>query len=72
MLKYAKITKYKIKKILKCFSEGLPAVKAAALMDINRKTVDRYYNLFRELIVLHSLKEMDMVSGEVELDESYF
>lgn len=72
MLRYNKISKYKIKKILKCFSEDLPAVKAAVLVGLNRKTIDRYYNWFREKIVMASIKEMEVVSGEVELDESYF
>lgn len=72
MLKYNKISMYKIKKILKCFSEDLPAVKTAGLLNLNRKTIDRYYNMFREKIVLASKKEMGVISGEVELDESYF
>lgn len=72
MLKHGKISQYKIKKILKYFSEDLPAVKTAALLKLNRKTIDRYYNLFREKILLASTKEMEVISGEVELDESYF
>jgi transposase-like protein len=72
MLKYSKISKYKIRKILKCFSEDLPAVKTASLLRLNRKTIDRYYNLFREKIAHASMKEKEVVSGEVELDESYF
>jgi len=72
MLKYSKISPYKIKKILKCFSEDLPATKTAALLNFNRKTVDRYYNLFREQILQASFKEMEVISGEVEVDESYF
>ena len=50
----------------------LPAVKTAEILDFNRKTIDRYYNIFREKIVINSLNEMDMISGEIELDESYF
>lgn len=72
MLKYNKISRYKIEKILRCFSEDLPAVKAAVLLKHNRKTIDRYYNIFREKILQASIKEMEVVSGEIELDESYF
>jgi transposase-like protein len=72
MLKYSKISEYKIKKILNFFSEDLPAVKTASLLGLNRKTVDRYYNIFREKIALASMKEMEVISGEIELDESYF
>jgi transposase len=72
MLKYSKISKYKVKKILWFFSEDIPAVKTASLLRLNRKTIDRYYNIFREQIAQASLKEMEVISGEVELDESYF
>ncbi len=41
-------------------------------MGHNRKTIDRYYNIFREKILGASIKEMEVVSGEIELDESYF
>ena len=59
MLKHSKLTKYKIEKILRCFSEDLPAVKTATLLGLNRKTVDRYYNIFREKIALASMKDTD-------------
>lgn len=72
MLKYSKLTTYRVKKILKCFSEDLPAVKAAALLGLNRKTVDRYYNIFREKIVIASIADLRRFNGEIELDESYF
>ena len=72
MLKYSKITKYKIKKILKYFSEDLPATKTAKIMEVNRKTIDRYYTLFREKILQASLAEMQGSVGEFEVDESYF
>jgi transposase len=72
MLKYSKISKYKVKKILMLFSEDITAVKAASILKLNRKTIDRYYNLFREKIMQVSIREMEVISGEIELDESYF
>jgi len=72
MFKYSKLSKYKIKKILRCFCADIPATNTAKLLNINRRTIDRYFNLFREKIFLASIKEMKMVSGEIELDESYF
>jgi len=71
MFKYSKLRTYKIKK-LKCFCEDIPATKTARLLSLNRRTIDRYYNLFREKILLASMKEMEVISGEIELDESYF
>ena len=61
----------KIKKILKCFCEDLPSSKTAEILDLNRRTTDRYYNIFREKIARFSLEEAKF-SGEVEIDESYF
>ena len=70
-LKYAKLSTFKIRKILRCFSEDLPAIKTSALLGLNPKTIDRYYNLFREKIARHSIEEAKF-GGEVEIDESYF
>lgn len=72
MLKHSKIRKIKVKKILRCFCEDIPAIKTASLLELNRKTVDRYFNIFREKILKASIKEMEVISGEIEVDESYF
>ena len=70
-----KLSRYKIKKILECFCIDIPANKTAVLLKINRNTINRYYNLFRQLIT----QEMQAfsalpgkTSGEFECDESYF
>lgn len=70
-LKYAKLSVYKIRKILRCFCEDIPASKTARLLSFNPKTIDRYYNLFRERITQYSVEQAKL-SGEVEIDESYF
>ena len=72
MLRYSKIKNFKVKKILRCFCEDIPAIKTASLLKLNRKTIDRYYNIFREKIMQASIKEMEVISGEIEVDESYF
>ena len=71
MLKNAKLSTYKIKKILKCFCADLPSTKTAEILGFNRKTTDRYYNIFREKIAKYSLSQKAEF-GEFELDESYF
>ncbi|QQS58943.1 IS1595 family transposase [Candidatus Peregrinibacteria bacterium] len=71
MLKHAKISDYKIKKILMCFCEDIDASKTARILEINRRTIDRYFNIFREKITLHAIAQ-SKESGEFELDESYF
>lgn len=68
---YNGLSDYKIKKIMKCFCLDLTASKTAALLGINRNTVNRYFNLFRQQIAAnHSVSQP--FTGEVELDESYF
>lgn len=57
---------------MKCFSEDIPAVKTATLLGLNRKTIDRYYTIFREKIAIASIADVKRFKGEVELDESYF
>jgi transposase-like protein len=71
MLKHSKISSYKQKKILRCFCEDIPSTKTAKILELNRNTIDRYYNIFREKIAAYSLSQ-NAESGEFELDESYF
>ena len=66
------LSSYKIKKIMKCFCEDIQASKSAKLLDINRNTINRYYNLFRNCILLSNNNLKEKISGEFELDESYF
>ena len=71
-MRYRRLSKYKIKQIIFCFSEDLTASTTAKLLKLNRKTVNAYFNEFREKILLYSLEEHKKELGEFELDESYF
>jgi len=51
MLKNSKISQYKIKKILKYFTEDCTSKEASNLMMLNIKTITRYYNIFREVAI---------------------
>jgi transposase-like protein len=68
----AKISNYRIKKIIKCFTLDLVASKTALLLNMNRKTINHWYMVFRKAIYLHQMQEFQKMFGEVELDESYF
>lgn len=72
MLLKRKLSDYKVKKILKCFSLDLSATQTALILGVNRNTINRYFNLFREAITWASLYEMKQLFGEVGVDESYF
>jgi transposase len=69
----ARISLFKIKKIIKHFCVDITATNTALLTGINRNTVNRYYSLFRELICEYQIQEFKKeIGGEVEFDESYF
>lgn len=72
MVKWAKISDYKLKKLIHCFCEDLTALQSAKLLNLNRNTVNRYYRIFREKIASYQESTSNGFSGEVELDESYF
>ncbi len=71
-VKYAKLSNKKIKQILKYFCLELTAVQTAKMMRLNRNTIDRYYQMFREKITEHQDNNLHKLSGEIEIDESYF
>jgi len=73
MLSRLKISKYTLKKIIRHFSLDIEAGKTAILVGVNRKTVNRFYMIFRRLIYEQRMEELkQLLSGDVECDESYF
>lgn len=71
-MKYSKLSDYKIKKILHSFSLELTSVQTAYQLKLNRHTVDRYYGIFREKIAAYEEENLRKLSGNIEIDESYF
>ncbi len=49
------LSEYKVKKIILCFCEDIDATKTSRLLGINRKTINRYFHIFREKIFYVSL-----------------
>ena len=72
MLVKRRLSKQKIKKLLKHFCEDIPATKTASLLEVNRNTINRYFDIFRREIFKFSLSELSLLGGEFECDESYF
>lgn len=68
----SKLSKYKQKRIIECFCLDLTATQASHLLGLNRKTINRYFNIFREDIYHHRMDKLHQFKGEVEVDESYF
>ena len=71
-MKYHKLSRYKIKRIISCFTEDITASSASKILPINRNTINAYYNEIRGKILQHSLREREKKLGEFELDESCF
>ncbi|MDR3155687.1 MAG: IS1595 family transposase [Holosporaceae bacterium] len=72
MLKFSRLSQYKIGRIILCFCEDITANSASKLLKINRNTINLYYNYFRELIFQRNFGANSQDSGIFELDESYF
>lgn len=72
MLTYARISQYKVKKIIKHFCYDITASKTAGLLSINRNTINHWYMVFRRAIYAHQMEEFEKILGEAEVDESYF
>ena len=72
MLKWSKLSEYKIRKVVECFSLDLTATQTAALLRLNRKTVNALYQRFRLLITWQRMNQRREFGGVVEVDESYF
>ena len=72
MLKYCKVSRYKLKKIIECFCLDLTAIQTSLLLQFNRNTIHRFYLLFRHQIYLTQENEKKKLCGSIEVDESYF
>ena len=68
----AKLTDYKLKKIIQHFCLDVTADKTAHLTGMNRNTINRWYLVFRRAIYASQHKEFERIIGEAEVDESYF
>jgi transposase-like protein len=66
------LSKYRQRKIMWSFAVDLTATQTALLLGLDRKTVNRYYGLFREAIRDHQTRQIAALVGVVECDESYF
>lgn len=73
IVKSAKISDYKIKKIIYHFCVDIDATKTSLVVRINRNTINRFYRLFRTTIWYHQRQEFKrVIVGEAECDEAYF
>ncbi len=71
-IKYRRLSKNKVNKILRRFSADLSATQAAQITGLNRKTVNAWYGRFRTALAEFQEEQVQRSSGDFELDESYF
>ena len=71
-MKFSRLSAYKIRRIISCFSEDVTATSASKILVLNRNTINSYYNLLRSLILEQSFTCEARDFGVFELDESYF
>ena len=69
-----RISRQKFNLIIRSFSTDITALDCAEIVQVNRKTVDRFYNYFRDLVIQnqHQEREQFLSQEETEVDESYF
>ena len=71
-MKYSKLSKIKVHRILRCFCDELTSVQTAKVCHINRHTVDHHFDLCRRAITDYQEEQKSKFRGTVEIDESYF
>jgi len=67
-----KLSVFRIKRIVEHFVIDVDATRTAQLVHLNRKTVNRYFTIFRLAIYWYQVNERRKAVGEAECDESYF
>lgn len=72
MIRFSKLSTFKIKKVIQCFCLDLTASQTAKLLNLNRNTVNRLFNIFRTSIYKYQIDQLRHFTGDVEVDESYF
>ena len=70
-MKYNRLIRYKIKKIIVCFSEDITTTSASKVLSINRNTINSYYNEFRECILEESLHKNSRKEGTRNVHKEY-
>ena len=70
-MRKSRLSKYKQDRLIEHFVSGTTARTAAKLINVNKTTAAFYFHRLREIIALEIQNEA-LLSGEFEVDESYF
>jgi len=67
----SKLSQYKQSRLIELFVAGTTARTAASLVGVNKTTASYYFQRLRQIIYDNS-EHLELLDGEVEVDESYF
>jgi len=70
MVKYSKLSQYRVRRIFSSFFEGYTATQTASILGINRNTANLWYGRFRKAAA--AVSGWVPERGSFEVDESYF
>ena len=70
-MRKSRLSSYKQDKLIELFIAGSTARTASELVSVNKTTASYYFHRLRVLIYENS-EHLEMFTGEVEIDESYF
>ena len=70
-MRKSRLSSYKQDKLIELFIAGSTARTASELVSVNKTTASYYFHRLRVLIYENS-EHLEMFTGEVEVDESYF
>jgi len=70
-MRKSRLSEYKQNKLIEFFVAGSTARTASVLVGVNKTTASYYFHRLRLLIHNHS-EHLEMLDGEIEVDESYF
>jgi transposase len=71
LIKNSKLTNRQLNELVKYFALEVPAGRAAKVIDINRHSAERVYQVIRRCLA-RECERHSPLGGEVECDESYF
>lgn len=70
-MRKSRLSHYKQSRLIELFIAGATARTASVLVGVNKTTASYYFQRLRQLIYEHS-EHLELLEGEVEVDESYF
>lgn len=74
LIKRIRVSKSKFQLLMRCFLSDVNATQTSQIYLLNRNTINRYFNFFRDLVVQdqNEARANANIYNGIEVDESYF